>query len=121
MSIFIVDLLDGSDIDLPVPPPLVQATDRPAVDRWIEDCRYHLELLGTVVLAAGIDAHLPHGQALGVSAVLLSRHPARLVGTLPDDDIAVRPALYRPAANALRLHPRDQIDATLTQLAGEEV
>src|SRR5439155_15251424 len=75
----------------------------------------------TVVLAAGIDGHLTHGQALGVTAVLLPRHAAWLVRALPDDDVAVRPALYRPAAHALRLHPCDQLDATLAQLAGEEV
>src|SRR5262245_44397577 len=71
--------LYGSDIDLPVPPPLEQAADLPAVDRCVEDRRYHLELLGAVALAAGIDGHLAHGQALGVAAVLLARHPARLV------------------------------------------
>src|SRR5262249_3395375 len=113
--------LDGSDIDLPVPPPLVQATDLPAVDRRLEDRGDDLEPLGAVVLAAGIDAPLPHQRAVGVGAVLLAVQAVRLVGPLPDDDVTVGPALYRPATHALRLHAGDQLDAAPAQLAGQEV
>src|SRR5262249_15117111 len=80
-----------------------------------------LELLDAVVPVAGIDGHLPHGQALGVAAVLLPTHPAWFVGTLPDDDIAVRSALHRPAAHALRLPAGKQLEVALAQFAGEEV
>src|SRR5262249_40923050 len=107
---------DGSDIDLPVPPPLIHTTDLAAVYRGIEDRRWRLELLDAVVLVAGIDAHLPHQQGLGVGAVLFALHAARLVGPLPEDEVAVGPALYRLAAHALRLDTHHQLDPTLTQL-----
>ena len=46
--------------DLPIPPPLIQVADLPAVDRRVEDRGDDLELLGAVVLVAGIHGHLPH-------------------------------------------------------------
>src|SRR5204863_7647413 len=69
---------------------------------------------------AGIDGHLAHSQALGVSAVVLYSHAARLVGPLPEDDVAVGPALYRLAAHALGLDTHHQLDPPLTQLASHE-
>src|SRR5262249_55532729 len=46
--------LDRADVDLPLPPPLVQPADLPAVYRGVEDRGHHLELLAAVVLLAGI-------------------------------------------------------------------
>src|SRR5262249_27471778 len=112
---------DRTDIDLPVPPPLVQVADLPAVYRLVQDRGDDSELFGAVVLVAGVHAHLSHDQALGVGAVLLPLHAVRLVGALPDDDVAVGPAPHRPGPHALVLGAGDQVDAALAQLAGDEV
>ena len=120
MSILIVDLIERISTS-PSHLPLEDGADLPAVDRRVEDRRRHLELLGAVALAAGVDGHLAHPDALGVAAVLLPRHAARLVGALPEDEIAVRPALDRPAAHPFGLHADDEVDAEPPQFAGDEV
>src|SRR5262249_3449841 len=113
--------LDRADVDLPLPPALIQVADLPAAYRLVEDRGDDLELLDAVVLVAGIDAHLPHQLRLRVAAVLLPRHAVRLVGTLPQDDVAVGPAAHRLGSDALVLGAGDDVDAALAQLPDEEV
>jgi hypothetical protein len=69
---------DGSDIDLPVPPPLVQAADLHAVFRLVQDRGDDLELFGAVVLATRIDAHLAHPQGLREANANLLHHRLRV-------------------------------------------
>jgi hypothetical protein len=71
--------------------------------------------------ASRIDAHLTHQQGLGVRAVLLPFHAVRLVRSLPDDEVAVRSALFRLGIHPLVLGAGDQFDTALAQLPGDEV
>ena len=63
--------LDRTNVDLSIPPPLIQVAELSAIDRRVEDCGDDLETLGAVVLVAGIDGHLPHQQGVRVAAILL--------------------------------------------------
>src|ERR1700687_3369853 len=90
MSICIVDLL--------------------AIDRCVKDRGNDLELVNAIVFVTSINGHLLHKQVLGVTPVLLSCHASRLVGTLPDEDVAIGSAFCRLASHPLVLSTSNEVD-----------
>src|SRR2546430_1828587 len=115
----VLELGDGSWVHraaAPPRPPLPGPRRPPppaATDPRVEDRGQDPEPPGPVVPVVGVDAHLPHEQGLGVGAVLLPGHPARLVGPLPGDDIPVRPAPDHPGPDPLGLGASDEVDAAV--------
>ena len=113
--------LDRADIDLSGPAVLIQSTDLLAIDRRRENRGDNFELLDAIVLVASIHRYLTHQELLGVASVLFSRHSERLLGALPNDDIAIRSAFRYSSSLPLKLSVNDQVDTAIVQIAGDEV
>ena len=102
-------------------PPLIQIADLLAINRLVENCGHDFELLDAVVIVASVNRHLPHDERPWVVPVLLSRHSAWFVGTLPNDDVVIRSALCCPTSYALVLSASNDVDTAHAQFPRDEV
>ena len=71
---------------------------------------HNFEFLGAIILVACVNRHLPHQELFGVASVFFSRHPSRLVGTLPQEHIAVGSAFRYDASRPLILRGYPETD-----------